>query len=146
MFNSMKLSNSSNLLGSTGIYENKIFIIKDDKILKSMIKASELAHKMAFNLVYCNQLESNNDVEEEEEEIEFEINKDFVEFYKESLKYKLEKSLCFLFFTLSSEILQLFAIDFYSGAFKFFKFLTGAYKIVHHLFIFIQKKVKKKKG
>jgi hypothetical protein len=80
-----------------------------------MIKASELAHKMAYNLVYCNQLASNNDEEEEEAEIEFEINKDFVEFYKESLKYKLEKSLCFLFFILSSEIFQIIAIDFYSN-------------------------------
>ena len=70
---------------------------ENDKIMKSMIKASELAHKMAFNLVYCNQCESLNDEEGDEEEIEFEINKDFVEFYKESLKYKLEKSLFFTF-------------------------------------------------
>jgi hypothetical protein len=65
-----------------------------------MVKASQAAHKMAINMVYRDgkkQEEYDSETsseEEEEEEVEFEINDDFVEFYKESLKYKLEKSMC----------------------------------------------------
>ena len=69
--------------------------------MNAMIKGSKLAHEMAFNLVYNN---NNNETVESssEDEVEFEINQDFVEFYKESLKYKLEKSikLYFCFFLL----------------------------------------------
>ena len=74
-----------------------------NKRMNAMAKASKLAHQMAFNLVYGNnkidhQLVTIEDTDSTDEEIEFEINNEFVEFYKESLKYKLEKSWLELFF------------------------------------------------
>lgn len=76
----------------------------------AMKNASLMAHLMAWNIVYNNQSSkiNNNDspiqelseseiayveAKNDENSIQFEINDDFKEFYKESLKYKLEKSM-----------------------------------------------------